>query len=348
VTRRRRVLVVGAVVVVAAVPVALLWPRGADAKDPAASDSTKSTTAATVTTRDMSDHIDVDGTLGYGSSHAIALSAGGTITALPTVGTVVDRGQQIAEVDGKPVVLLLGDRPLWRALAEGVTDGPDVEELEANLIALGYATEGQLGPDQTWTAETTTAVKKWQKALGLEETGAVQPGAVVVSGGPLRVAELTAEIGSPANGPAMKVTGTTQLVTADLDAKRQSLVKAGDKVQVTLPDNRTVPGTVFSVGSVATTAQQGADPTVPMVVVLDQGTTGSALDQAPVTVGITTTTATHVLAVPVEALLALAEGGYAVERTDGTLVPVTTGAFANGWVQISGDVNEGDTVVAAQ
>ena len=341
-------LVLSGVAVAVAVPGTLLWARGADANDTATMSTATHTATAKVATRDLSEHVDVNGTLGYGDTHAVALSAGGTLTALPAVGSIIDRGQQVAEVDGRPVVLLFGARPFWRPLAEGVDDGPDVEQLEANLVALGYATDAQLGPNETWTAATTTAVKKWQKDLGLEQTGELQPGAVAVSEGPVRVAKHDAEIGSPAAGPVLDATGTTQLVRVDLAAKRQSLVKAGDKVQVTLPDDRTVPGTVFALGSVATAGQQGGDPTVPMVVVLDEAAGGEGLDQAPVKVGITTTAATHVLAVPVEALLALAEGGYAVERTDGSLVAVTTGAFANGWVQVTGAVKEGDEVVVAQ
>ena len=56
------------------------------------------------------------------------------------------------------------------------------------------------------------------------------------------------------------------------------------------------------------------------------------------------------LAVPVRALLALAEGGYAVERVTATgteLVPVELGAFADGYVQVTGTVAAGDTVVVA-
>jgi hypothetical protein len=146
----------------------------------------------------------------------------------------------------------------------------------------------------------------------------------------------------------VEATGTTQIVTISLPAKRQSLVKPGDKVQVTLPDGSATPGTVYSVGSVATAGQNGGDPTVPLSVVLDQPDTSKSLDQAPVKVGVTTTAATGVLAVPVEALLALSEGGYAVQKLDGTLVGVKLGSFANGWVQVTGDVREGDEVVVAR
>ena len=67
------------------------------------------------------------------------------------------------------------------------------------------------------------------------------------------------------------------------------------------------------------------------------------------TVSVVTSAATGVLAVPVDALLALAEGGYAVERggrrRHRELVAVEIGAFADGWVEVTGDLAEGDDVV---
>jgi hypothetical protein len=48
--------------------------------------------------------------------------------------------------------------------------------------------------------------------------------------------------------------------------------------------------------------------------------------------------AKHVLSVPVTALLAVPGGGYAIQQSASPhkLVPVTTGLFAAGYVQISG------------
>ena len=72
----------------------------------------------------------------------------------------------------------------------------------------------------------------------------------------------------------------------------------------------------------------------------DPAATGH-LDQAPVNVEITTESVQNVLAVPVDALLALAGGGYALEVAEGhvhRLVAVTVGLFddAEGLVQVSG------------
>jgi len=337
----------GSAVVAVAVIASTVVAISAHATKGSPASSSSSTSTAKVTRRDLTERVDYDGTLGYGDAKQISLGGGGTITALPAVGSVVDRGQTIAEVDGRPVPLFFGDRPLWRALGDGAVDGPDIEEIESNLIALGYATAAQLGPDDHWTDATTDAVKRWQQALGVDQTGQIDPNAVVMTSGPVRVSKHDAEPGGHAGGPAVEATGTTQLVTVNLPAARQSSVKAGDAVQVTLADGSTVNGTVWSVGSVAT-AQQNSDPTVTLTVVLDQASGSKGFDQAPVKVGITSTAAQGVLAVPVEALLALSEGGYALERPDGSLVGVQLGAFADGWVQVTGDIHEGDEVVTAR
>jgi hypothetical protein len=150
----------------------------------------------------------------------------------------------------------------------------------------------------------------------------------------------------------LQVTGTVQSVHVDLSARKQALVHVGDTVQVVLPSGTTTPATIATIGSVATASQPGADATIPMTVSFTDPTAAPAgLDQAPVTIKITTTAATGVLAVPVEALLALAEGGYAVEKVTGatsSLVGVTLGASADGWVEVRGNVADGDEVVTAR
>ncbi len=73
------------------------------------------------------------------------------------------------------------------------------------------------------------------------------------------------------------------------------------------------------------------------------------LDQAPVDVHVERNRAEEVLVVPVNALLALAEGGYAVEVDEGGtrhLVAVEVGLFAEGMVEVTGaQLAEGTAVV---
>ena len=356
--RRRRtgvVLAAGGALAVLAAGV-IVW-RGGDEDDPSTGSASPSgTTTAEVTVRDLEERTELDGTLGYGESRQLAVSAQGTVTWLPDEGTVIDRGQPVAEVNDRGVPLLFGDRPLWRELGPDVEDGPDVEMVEANLVALGVVSSDDLTVDQEWTSATTDALEVWQDALGVDETGRLAPGDVAVLPGAVRVASHVGELGGEAGGPLLEVAGTTRQVTVDLEATRQGMVTVGLPVDVELPDGTVVAGTVAAVGTVAETPDGAADdptadqtPTIEVTVSLDDPAAAGALDQAPVKVGVVTSSAAGVTAVPVDSLLALAEGGYAVERPvagGGTeLVAVEVGAFADGWVQVTGDLAEGDDVV---
>jgi peptidoglycan hydrolase-like protein with peptidoglycan-binding domain len=111
----------------------------------------------------------VSGTLGYGDGRTLTSASRGTVTRLPAEGSIVRRGRPLYSVDGAPAaVLLYGDRPAWRTMAEGVADGEDVRRLEQNLAALGYY-PGRV--DGHFDLATRAAVQSWQRALGLEQIG---------------------------------------------------------------------------------------------------------------------------------------------------------------------------------
>ena len=323
--------------------------------DPAGSQP--ATTTAAVAARDLRAQEQVQGTLGYGDARAVTNQRQGTITWLPEEGAVVRRGQALYRVDGRPVQLLYGRLPAWRELSVGVDDGPDVRQLERNLVALGYDPDRVITVDDHFTSATRAAVKRWQEAVGLDQTGAVKPGDAVWQPGAVRVGELKAAVGDAARpgAPVLEVTSTARQVTIDLDASRQPYVHAGDPVDIELPGGGTTTGRVASVGKVATaptgdtTGGGEGDPTVEVVVSLDKPKATGSLDQAPVDASITTEVRKGVLAVPVNALLALAEGGYAVEverQGRRQLVGVETGLFADGQVEVEGkSLRAGDRVV---
>ncbi len=358
-TGRRRAVFGGlASVVLVAGGAAVVMRSGNPSADDTDDDAAAETPTATaeVTKRDLEESEDLSGTLGYGDQTDLTLQTDGTITALPALGTVIDRGQTVVEVNGQPITLWYGNRPLWRELSAGADDGADIEEVEANLKALGFA-DDELTVDQEWTALTTQAVKDWQESLGYEETGTIGPGDVVLTFGAVRLAAYPTAVGGPAAGPVATVTSAERQVTIDLDATKQSMVAEGQGVQVELPDGTLLDATVTSVGTVATSSGtdeitgQATDPTIAVTVTLADPSKAGTLDESPVTVQVVTSAAEDVLALPVDALLALAEGGYAVERV-GTgaqganeLVTVETGAFAAGWVEVTGDIAEGDEVV---
>lgn len=179
--------------------------------------------------------------------------------------------------------------------------------------------------------------------------------------------------GASAAGGAsvLSATGITPIVTVDLDVTQEYLVKPGDAVSIVLPDGTsTVGGHVESVGTVATctggsgigagggsgggtggqspcssgagasgAGNTNSTPTVPVTIRLDRTSPGARLDQAPVNVNITTQRVRNVLAVPVNALLALEGGGFGVDVVTvhgSRLVGVTIGLYSDTLVQISG------------
>ena len=349
VRRRRpsRVVVLGmAAALVAAAGVGAVVASTRSGSSGAAGDAgPTATSSATVTRQDLVSRTEVDGTLGYAGELKALNQLQGTVTAVPKAGTVIERGQSLFSVQNRPVPLLYGTLPAWRPFVEGMADGPDVRQLEENLVALAHATSSNLTVDDTFSAATTAAVKRWQASLGVEQTGVVEPGQAVFLPGALRVSEVQAEVGAgaPPGSPVLTGTSTSRVVAVELEATQQSLVKVGDKVDVELPDGRSTPGTIAEVGTVARSSGQGdtASRVVDVSVTLDDPAATGTLDQAPVTVGITSDSHTGVLAVPVNALLALAEGGYGVRVLDGLpegrIVAVTTGLFAKGLVEVSGD-----------
>ena len=310
---------------------------------------------ATVTYRTLTSQQQVDGTLGYSGSYSIVNRASGTLTSLPSTGQVVRQGHVLYGVDASPVVLLYGATPAYRDLAEGES-GPDVESLNADLVALGDATSSSLDPTSDYFgAATAAAVDTLQANLGVSQTGVLALGQVVFAPGPVRVTSVNATKGTPAQPGAVVLQGTStsRQVTVNLDAAQQGYVKAGDRVAITLPDQATTAGTVTSVSSVATSGSSAGgssssgssgsnSATVQVTIALRDPAATGILDQAPVQVAITTATAPDVLTVPVTALLARPGGGYAVEITGAgnarTVLPVSVGLFddAQGLVQISG------------
>jgi hypothetical protein len=300
------------------------------------------TALATVTRQPLSSQTEVSATLGYAGSYNVSGQGGGTLTWLPPIGQVIRQGGVLYRVNnGTPVFLLYGPVPMWRALSEGLT-GADVQQLNRDLVALGYASRSELDPDSDYfSAETAYALALLQAHLGLAQTGSLSPGQAVFLPSAIRVTAEPGSLGGPAGGMVLQASATQRIVTIALNAAEQSDVQAGDKVMISLPDGQNTPGVVSSVGTVATSPAGGGTPTITVEVTpSDPAATGS-LDQAPVEVAITTASVPDAVVVPVDALLA-EPGGYAVEEAtaDGgrRLVPVTLGLFddADGMVQVTG------------
>ncbi|TWD79625.1 HlyD family secretion protein [Kribbella amoyensis] len=339
-SRGRTALTAVAVLAVGGALTAVLLTRTDSSQAADAGGPTLPPNTAKVTQQTLKDTETADGELGYGTTSTAVSRSAGTVTAVPESGQLFHRGQTVFSVNDKPTVLLYGALPAYRRLAVG-SEGQDVLQLEQNLAASGYT---GFTVDDEYTANTAEAVEQWQEDKGFEETGSVELGQVLFAAGPVRVDNLAAQEGAPI-GPGQNVLGytaTTKAVTVELEAADQRLAKKGAKVTVTLPDDKTAEGVVDKVSTVVVPATgQDQDPTtkIEVIVAISNQKALAGYTSASVDVTFTASERKNVLTVPVAALLALSEGGFGVEVTDGTssrYVPVKTGLFANGRVEVSG------------
>lgn len=304
------------------------------------------------------------GKLGYGPAEGIPIRAVGTVTWLPRSGEVVRRGGAVMRVDDKPVNLMYGETPAYRTLEDTAADekptpgpgagepraggeppdpepaptplvGPDVAQLEANLAALGY---GGFDADDEFTAATAAAVRAWQADVGAAVTGRVELGQVLFLPGPIRVVTDPAALGTDAPATAVQRTATDKVVTASAPAGSVEWAEIGTRVEVTLPDQRTVAATVRAVGRTPDDAGN-----VELRLALRNPARGPRA--GAVTVSYVAQERKDVLAVPVTALVALAEGGYGLQLADGgEFVAVTPGLYADGEVEVTGDIAAGTRI----
>ena len=359
--RRRGAVAVVLVLVVLAAGAGVAWaagafgPRGPSGAGPGAAPPATRPVVREV----LSSTTPVSATLGYAKSYTVRGPGGGVLTWLPAAGQVIAQGHVLCRVDNaSPVVLLYGAVPAWRTLDEGLT-GADVTQLNHDLVALGYASSSQisaLGRDYfSWA--TAYGVQRLESALGVSSPpGSLPLGSVVFEPAAIRVTSVLSSLGGPAAGPLLAATSDQHLVTVPLSTAQETEVAVGDAVTITLPGGASTPGKISSVGTVASGTASNA--TIPVTVTLTHPSVAGTLDQAPVTVYITTGSSPGpVLAVPVAALLARAKGAgqaggrYAVEVTGAgdtrRLVPVQVGIFDDnsGLVQVTGPLTPGQQVV---
>jgi hypothetical protein len=358
--RRRRWLLIWTatgVVVVAAVAIGVANPFGGGASTGVV-DNSYPVGITHVRLGSLSAQITGVGSLGYaarpdGSTYAVVNRARGTITSLPEIGRVIKQGQALYEVSNSPVILMNGATPVSRSLSAGDT-GPDVRELNSDLVAMGYATRSALNPSSDhFGPATASALARMQGTLGVNRTGTLPLGQAVFLPAPLRITRVNATLGANADAGAtvLHATSTARQVQVNIDATEQSSLKAGDRALITLPNYQDTPGVVASVGTVAN-GSGSSTPTIPVDITLKHPQDAGSLDQAPVRVQISTSGVSSALIVPVTALLPQTGGGYVVETVDAHgihhLVPVTLGLFddADGLVQVmSRHLSAGQAVV---
>lgn len=269
-----------------------------------------------------------------------AVSPGTVYTWLPGAGDVIKQNQPVYAASDRPVPLLYGSEPAYRAFYPGMSDGPDVHQLNRDLAALRFAGK-DLAKSGQYSAQTAAAVRRWQSSKGLPVTGEIPLGGVVFEPGPIRVTSVSAAVGTPVgdagdgHGTVLKATGTVPVVTVDLGPE----LKPGERVSVTTPG-----GGLSAGGTVKSVEGQKA------TIVLDSPPPPTAVaEQAPVSVSVNSRTARHALAVPVNALVPLPGGGKGLDVVTGDgslrLTEVTPGLRAGAQVEVKGPgITDGTSV----
>lgn len=378
ITRWRRWLVVaGAFVLGGAATLATAAAiDGGSVQDTAAEEAIELTTA-TVERRDLTTYVEYDGTLAAGKALSVAAAGAGVVTETAPPGAELVAGDVLARIDNQPVVVIYGTTPAYRDLDTGSDPGPDVRELEAFLVTAGF---GSMTVDDEFTDGTADAVGSWQEATGQDVTGTVAATDLAVVPGPVTVSEIagvgeTARAGSALATLVPTATATTEVaedgtvsqpltpvpLTVEVEVPVADLDGVGKDtaVRVELASGTVVDGVVTAVASTVTAAPEDqqqtqqqpeteTEPTVAVTATID------AVDEVviagPVTVGVPGEVVTDAVAVPTRALVALAEGGQAVEVVGDNgaaeLVAVEPGLYADGWVElVDSSLEPGTTVV---
>lgn len=354
---RRELIVGGASMIVGSFALApLVWPTGVSATDESEAPANETTQAAqvetvTVTRGDLTETVDRNGSVGFGSESTLPIEADGLVTETRESGDTVGPGEVLVRISNRPVTLAEGTQPLYRELRRvgagerdvandriGLQTGPDVEQLQRFLLAAGFDDNGRLEADGTFGLTTERAVEDWQRDVGHPATGKVDRSQLVFVAGQVRIES------APAVGQlfsSVSVTSGSPKVTLTVSDAQRSFFAVGSNVELE------------SLGSTATGQVTSQKRTVN-----EEGSTAYAIeielaagsdlgDAETAKVIATKTSAENVLSVPVRALVALAEGGWAVQ-VDASGGPMLTavelGLVIDGRAEISG-IDEGTELV---
>nr|AFI57020.1 QmnK [Amycolatopsis orientalis] len=347
--KKRTIAFIAVPVVVAGAVTAVVLTTGRPA--PPAGAGQAATNTAQVSVRDLSRTETMNGVIAYRDERDLPSAKGGIVTMLAGVGETVKSGGVLMRVDERPVVLLNGTIPAYRDLGPGITDGPDVAQLEEALVNLGYGKKSSTYPDAHWNSVTTTALKKYQEDVGAVIDGTASLGDIVFTPGDVRIAKRNTTVGAPVvPGQAVVTASSTErLVTVDLDPVNRDLVTVGAAVKVEPPSGDKLDGTIEEVGTALEADADGKQVYKLKVKLADAAAAGDNVALAPVTVRYTTVVAQQALTVPVAAVVGVPGGGYAVDvlpPQGGPAVrtPVELGAWGDGFVVVTGGVQAGDKV----
>src|SRR5262245_12873496 len=212
-------------------------------------DPTVPTATAPVRRGDVTERVEVAGTLRFGGRRVVRSQLpAGIVTAVARPGATIERGGRLFAVSGTPVLLLYGATPAYRRFHRGMADGPDVRALERNLVALGLDPFDAIVVDGHFDAATQAAVVRWQAARGVPpraRSGTVPLGRVAFLTQRVRVGRAIVPRGAPVQPgmPVVSVTSSRAVAVARVSTDQRHLIRAGSRVRVRLA-GRSIRGTV--------------------------------------------------------------------------------------------------------
>lgn len=328
--RLRWVVVAVLLVAVGMVVVVLAARRDADGGD--------AELAPTVTPirRSLVEAVVTHGNVAFPPTPDAVVTGGGTVTRLLVrPGDVIEPGDAIAEVNGRPVVAVAGEQAFWRSLAIGA-EGGDVAFLESILVDTGHLPEPA---DTAFTQATANALTGWQADHGYTiPDGSFELNDMISAAWPARVGQVAAELGTPVppGGVLLHLTSTTPAVVAALLPSDRTRVEAGLPVDVTVGATGAVQRGRLEV--VADTPISTDDAERAYAVTISGLDLGGVPEGAEVTVSIVLREVRDVLAVPVAAIVSDDGGGPAVVVVDSgggqQLTPVKLGIAQGAYVEV--------------
>lgn len=273
--------------------------------------------------------------------------ASGIVTGVAIApGDEVSQGSVLYDVNERPVVIASGEVPSYRTIDDGA-QGEDVAQLQRMLAATGVYS-GDIDGRVRWG--TTSAIRAWQKAIGVEQTGSVALGDVIfVPTLPVRVSLDPEVIG---RGLAL---GGGEAAIRVLPSAPSFEISATDAQAAAMPDGATVELTApdGQVWQAIAASQYRDEQSSTTIVTLDgQGGTsicGDTCGKIPVA-GITNLLARIVtvptvagLVVPSGAIATDADGETVLIGEDGARLPVSVVVSARGMSVVEG-VERGTSV----
>jgi peptidoglycan hydrolase-like protein with peptidoglycan-binding domain len=286
-----------------------------------------------------------------------------TLTQLPVKpGDRVRPGHEVAEIDGRPVILLRGRLPAYRDLHMG-DDGPDVAQLQRALHSLGYA---DFDPRGSFGPSTAFALLLFYRHLGYDApVYHPRPGrgksaylprseVVFIPAPSALVTVVAARVGDIVRNSAVLTLATgNPYVSAELSQHQAAQLRRGMSAHIAAGSPRlTATGTVTRVGLLP---RQGGPPVHGYPV---QVRPRRALPQRMIGASVRLTmrvpvTGARVLVVPAAAILAARHGGaaYVVKITARrrARVAILTGPTADGLVAVRsvrpGELQPGERVL---